>query len=309
MVGDKIVSLSDYYISIYAKDKDQESQKNERKKVRNLVNKIKKSRKIFGCLAFDYLCVEEQARIVHFFLEECSQRQVMDNLKKTNVDVDFDYLSLENQVAIRSAVKDYCPIYIDACIFQIRDIIRNPEQNSGEIVINNLQNINDQLYQALLKEYEMYETIGIKLEWSDYVKGYIDFIDNCVFQFFNYRIMKKLSSSEVTSVLKKLCDRTDVLIESLDKSFGAKYKRVHGDSGCLADKSMLYFKAFIMHRNRLFQYSDVYRTLILEMKNNPELFSEVPAEYLADKILISEEDVQSNAIKTIITENETIPNY
>ena len=146
------MKLTDFYILTYAKEKDQESQKNERKKVSNLVNKIRKSPEIFGCLAFDYLCIEEQARIVHFFLEECSQRQVIDNLKKTNIDVDFDYLSLENQVAIRSAVKDYYPIYIDACIFQIREIIRNPEQNSGKIVINDLQNINDQLYQVLLKE-------------------------------------------------------------------------------------------------------------------------------------------------------------
>lgn len=62
------MKLSDYYILTYANDVDQESQKNERKKVQNLIRKFEKSPEVFRGLAFDYISVEEQARIVHFFL-------------------------------------------------------------------------------------------------------------------------------------------------------------------------------------------------------------------------------------------------
>ena len=91
------MKLSDYYISAYENDKDQESQKNERKKVKNLLGKFEKTPEIFGALAFNYLTVEEQAKLVHFFLEECSQRQIIDNLTKTNTDVDFGFLKLKKQ--------------------------------------------------------------------------------------------------------------------------------------------------------------------------------------------------------------------
>lgn len=59
-----LVKLSDYYISAYANDQNQESQKNERKKVHNLIKKLEKSPDIFGGLAFDYITVEEQAKIM-----------------------------------------------------------------------------------------------------------------------------------------------------------------------------------------------------------------------------------------------------
>ncbi len=69
--------------------------KNERKKVRNLIHKFQKTPEIFGGIAFDYISVEEQARIVHFFLEECTQRQIIDNLTKINTDSDYSFLETD----------------------------------------------------------------------------------------------------------------------------------------------------------------------------------------------------------------------
>lgn len=107
------MKLSDYYISTYANDKNQESQKNERKKVHNLIKKLEKSPDIFGGLAFDYITVEEQAKIVHFFLEECSQRQIVDNLTKVNVDADFSVFEkdLHMKAYLPSAVLNYNPLF------------------------------------------------------------------------------------------------------------------------------------------------------------------------------------------------------
>ena len=62
------MKLSDCYIMTYANNMDKENQKNERKKVRNLIKKFEKSPDVFGGLAFGYISVEERARIVHFFL-------------------------------------------------------------------------------------------------------------------------------------------------------------------------------------------------------------------------------------------------
>ncbi len=49
------MELLDYYILTYAKERDQESQKNERKKVHNLIKKFERSPDIFGGLAFEYI--------------------------------------------------------------------------------------------------------------------------------------------------------------------------------------------------------------------------------------------------------------
>ncbi len=176
------MKLSDYYISTYANEQNQESQKNERKKVHNLIKKFEKSPDIFGGLAFDYITVEEQAKIVHFFLEECSQRQIVDNLTKINVDADYSVLEkdLQMKAYLPSAVPNYNPLPVEEAINGIRYVIRATPNNLDEL-LHYLIEANDQVIQSYMKEYDLHKAIGIKLDWIQYVTDYIDYTLNDVF--------------------------------------------------------------------------------------------------------------------------------
>ncbi len=302
------MKLSDYYIMTYANNMDQESQKNERKKVRNLIQKFNKYSDVFGGLAFDYLSVEEQARIAHFFLEECDQRQVIDNLTKTNVDADFSYLKLDDQKSVRSAIADYDQISIDRCVYQVRSFIRF-WQDDGKSLLEFLRDSDDQLFQALMADYALHKSIGIRLEWIEYVTGYIDFILNVIFQFFVYRVMKEFNSEDVLNVINKLISKTDCLSQSFDTLLEERYKTIFGQRGLTADRIMQYFRAFIEHRNRLFENSEIYSILINEMKRNPKLFAEVPEEYIAEKRLLTNDEMEGEDFRIRVTENERVPNF
>ena len=304
------MKLSDYYILTYANDKNQESQKNERKKVKNLIDKFQKTPDIFGALAFDYLSVGEKAKLVHFFLEECSQRQIVDNLTKTNTDVDFDFLQFSNQETAYSfcAAPDYRPFYIDNEILRLRQIIRSRQDNYRDLV-EYLLEADNQVFQALINEYASHEEIGIKFEWIPYVTDYIDFILNEILQFLVYPIMMYSSDIDPLKVIDKLRLKSECLIKSFDENVGQRYESIFTDGELNADRVMQYFKFFMVHRNRLFENSDIYSVLIQEMEDYPELFSEVPDQFKADKVLLTEEQIDSDEVKFIVTENSNVPNY
>ena len=304
------MKLSDYYIQAYENDKDQESQKNERKKVKNLLGKFEKTPEIFGALAFNYLSVEEQAKLVHFFLEECNQRQIIDNLTKTNTDVDFGFLQFKNQNILYSfnAVPDYRPLYVDNEILRIRQIIRTPQDNYRKL-IDYLLDVNDQVFQTLMNEYAAHEEAGIMFEWLPYVTTYIDFILNDILQFLLYPIMMYSTHIDPLKVIDKLCLKAESLEKVFSETIGQRYKKIFSDKELNADRVMQYFKSFMEHRNRLFENSDIYSVLIQEMKNYPELFSQVPSEFMAEKILLTEEQIYSDEIKHIVLENSNVPNF
>lgn len=303
------VKLSDYYILTYANDQDQESQKNERKKVRNLIKKFEKSPDLFGGLAFDYITVEEQAKIVHFFLEDCSQRQIIDNLTKTNVDADFSVLEKDLKIKAYqpSAVPNYNPLPVDDAINGIRYVIRaNPNNLNG--VLHYLLEANDQVILSYMKEYDLHKAIGIKLDWIKYITDYIDYTLNDVFQFLVYSIMmysKKVNPLEVIEHLSKEADR---LSTSFDDSISQNYKNIFGSDGLKASRVLFYFRHFIEHRNRLFENSEIYHLLIREMEKYPELFSNVPEQYRAENILLTAEQIESDQYREIFTEGERVPN-
>lgn len=304
------MKLSNYYISAYGNDKDQESQKNERKKVKNLIDKFEKTPEIFGALALNYLSVEEQAKLVHFFLEECSQRQIIDNLKKTNTDVDFDFLQFEKPNISYSfcAVPDYSPLYVDNEILRIRQIIRAPQDDYGKL-IDYLLDVNDQVFQALMNEYAIHKEAGIKFEWLPYVTNYIDFILNDILQFLVYPIMMYSPHIDPLKVIDKLSLKAQRLEKVFSETIGQRYEKIFSDRVLNADRVMQYFKFFMEHRNRLFENSDIYSVLIQEMEKYPELFSEVPGEFMAEKKLLTEEQIYSDEIKHIVLENSNVPNF
>lgn len=305
-----LVKLSDYYVLAYAGNMDQESQKNERKKVRNLIQKFKRTPDVFGGLAFDYISVEEQARIVHYFLEECDQREIINNLTKINVDVDYSFLEIDDQTNSNDScfALDYLPLYIDHDIIRIRGMIRSPLNNSRDL-LENLLDADNQLFQDYMREYVSCTAIGIKFDWIEYITSYIDFILNDILQFLLYPIMMFSSDIDPICVIDRLSSKCDILMDSFDGSVVQKYESIFADEGLKAGRVMKYFRAFISHRNRLFENSDIYAILIQEMERYPELFSEVPSEFKAPKILLTEDQINSDDFISIVTEDKHIPNF
>lgn len=303
------MKLSDYYILTYANDLDQENQKNERKKVRNLVQKFKRTPDIFGGLSFDYLRVEEQAKMIHFFLEECNQREVINNLKKTNVDSDFSFLQFAEQKDVVSMAEDYHPICMDDCLYQIRDLIRFSSYTDKKL-LEVLKDFDKQLFQALTDDYTLHTSNGIKLEWPEYVKGYIDYILNGLLQFLVYKIINsKQSKDKILEVISQLTRKADSFIGDFENVRKKLYIEADSSERLESDRVLQYFRYFIIHRNRLFENSEIYTILINEMDKYPELFKEVSEEYWADKVFLTEKLICSNDIQNIITENENVPNY
>ena len=304
-----LVKLSDYYISTYANDKNQESQKNERKKVHNLIKKLEKLPDIFGGLAFDYITVEEQAKIVHFFLEECSQRQIVDNLTKVNVDADFSVFEkdLHMKAYLPSAVPNYNPLPVEEAINGIRNVIRATPNNLDEL-LHYLIEANDQVIRSYMKEYELHKAIGIKLDWIQYVTDYIDYTLNDVFQFLVYPIMMYSKKANSLEVIELLSNETDRLTTSFKNSISQNYNNIFGSEGLKASRILYYFRYFIEHRNRLFENSEIYHILIREMEKYPELFSDVPKQYKAGNILLTDEQIESDLYKTIFSEGIRVPN-
>lgn len=298
------MTLSDYYIKSYVNNTDKEFQKNERKKIRNIIEKFKKNPNIFGCLSFDYLSIEEQSKIIHFFLEECNQRQIIDNLSKTNADADYSFLNIDNQNKSNKIFK-YEPLHIDNFILEIREIIRNNPPNLLELLLN----FNDQLFQAYLNEYEKYIKDDVELYCIQYVTDYIDYILNDVLQYLVYPIMMLSKDIDPIQVIKKLSFKIDYLSRVFDTSTEQRYKSIFGIDGLKADRVIHYFRVFTEHRNRLFENSNIYKILTNEMKDYPNLFCNVPYAYRAEKILLSEDQIHSDTLKAIVTENTPIPNF
>lgn len=299
------MKLSDYYILTYANDVDQESQKNERKKVQNLIRKFEKSPEVFRGLAFDYISVEEQARIVHFFLEECEQRQIIDNLTKINADANFSSLEIDKHM--ESKVQNFdtnCnSLCNDNAIRDIREKIRKTSDNLNEL-LEYLLYVNDQVFRAFVKGDALHEING-----CGYVTYYIDFILDGILQFLLYPIMMYSPNIDPLKVIDQLTEKTDGLMKKIDDSIGQKYETIFGTDGLKADRIISYFRSFIEHRNRLFENSDIYKVLIKEMEKYPELFSDVPDMYRAPKKTLTEEEINSDKFKTVVTENRKVPNF
>ena len=295
------MKLSDCYILTYANNMDKENQKNERKKVRNLIKKFEKSPDVFGGLAFGYISVEEQARIVHFFLEECDQRQIIDNLTKINVDANFS--SLEMQSKIQNSDTNCNLLCSDDAILNIRRIIRTTSDNLNGL-LKNLLNENDQMFQSFMEGAALHETNG-----CGYVTYYIDYILNDILQFLLYPIMMYSPDIDPLKVIDQLTKKTDGLLKNFDDSIGQKYETIFDTDGLKADRIIIYFKSFIEHRNRLFENSDIYKVLIKEMEKYPELFSDVPDIYKAEEVPLTEEQINSDQFKILITENRNVANF
>ena len=129
-----------------------------------------------------------------------------------------------------------------------------------------------------------------------------------VFQFLVYPIMMYSKKANSLEVIELLSNETDRLTTSFKNSISQNYNNIFGSEGLKASRILYYFRYFIEQRNRLFEDSEIYHILIRKMEKYPELFSDVPEQYKAENIRLTDEQIESNLYKTIFSEGIRVPN-
>ena len=305
MILDRI--LVEKYIEIYFPDiSDEDTIKNERKKVRNLLAKLNKPESVYKGLSFSCLNISEQVRLLHFILEEIGERQIVSNLNKIDADKDYCNLEMENEDTViegffEDEMPDFEPIDINSMLICCRKVIRS--ELEVHLMLEYLKSSNETLIQLLVDEINSFYAMGLRFENLTYIKEYVDYIINDIMQLVVYKIIRN-SDIDTLVVLQELSKEVKKLTNELDVKLDEKRRKQKKDDILTASQVMDYFVAYLKHRSRLKEETDIYEELKKEAEQFPELFDLVNEEYIAEKVLLPEEDIIK--YKEIITEGDLI---
>ena len=305
MILDRI--LVEKYIEIYFPDiSDEDTIKNERKKVRNLLAKLNKPESVYKGLSFSCLNISEQVRLLHFILEEIGERQIVSNLNKIDADKDYCNLEMENEDTViegffEDETPDFEPIDINSMLICCRKVIRS--ELEAHLMLDYLKSSNETLIQLLVDEINSFYAMGLRFENLTYIKEYVDYIINDIMQLVVYKIIRN-SDIDTLVVLQELSKEVKKLTNELDVKLDEKRRKQKNDDILTASQVMDYFVAYLKHRSRLKEETDIYEELKKEAEQFPELSDLVKEEYIAEKVLLPEEDIIK--YKEIIMEGDSI---
>lgn len=305
-----IVSL---YIDKYG-IRDNES---EEKRVRSLVKKLCEKDTIFSDFPFDYMAEEEQLVLLHYLMTNLPERQIMANMKKVDVDrnyMNFVYQSPKSKEEVRnifeSELTGYLPISLANELLTSRSIIRNHQYNVQD-VLRYLFERNELIIRLYVQEMQQFEVLGMKIFNFLYIEEYIDYVVNVLLQLLVYRVMKENSVDffYIIHLLTEKVEELDKLIEKQLSKRKEKWGKLRADEQNYLSAEIVSkcFANYITHRSRFYEEFSIKEILIEEMMKNPKLFEEIPAEYRAEKVIISEEEIRLS--KNIITEGLHIDEY
>ena len=290
---------------MYFSDFDEDSKKNENKKVRNIIKKIENDKMVYGCIPIEYMKPEEQVKVLHMFLEEINDRQIIDNLKKTDVDKSYKFEIIDEEKHIQHAEICYYPVDMDSLIRDTRQQIRYVKEDRKKL-LENLIKDSELITRMLLTEYACFESEGSLLVCIENIYKYITYVENVILQVLNYFIIVILDI-DTSNIFKVLLEHIKQLSEQLDIQLDQIRHHQCEKNVLNADFVMKYFNEYINHRNEFYERIDIYSVLNNEMKDNKKLFDNVPEEYQAPKIILSEKEIKS--IKEIITEGKSVSDY
>lgn len=302
-------ALVEKYIEIYFSDiNDEDIIKNERKKVRNLLAKLNDTTSVYKGLSFSCLNILEQVRLLHFFLEEIEERQVVSNLNKIDVDKIYNNLKMDDEdekVAlvgfIEDQIPDFEPIDINSMLISCRKVIRSGLET--HLMLDYLNASNETLIHLLIEEINAFYAMDLQYEYLTYIKEYIDYILNDIMQLVVYKIIRN-SDIDMLHALQELSMEVKCLSNELDVKLDEKRNEQKKDDILTTNQIMLYFAAYLSHRSKLKEETDIYKELEKEAQQFPTLFNLVKKEYVAEKVLLPEEEIDK--CEMIITEGESI---
>lgn len=274
--------------------------------MRNLLAKLNKPESVYKGLSFSCLNISEQVRLLHFILEEIGERQIVSNLNKIDADKDYCNLEMENEDTViegffEDEMPDFEPIDINSMLICCRKVIRS--ELEVHLMLEYLKSSNETLIQLLVDEINSFYAMGLRFENLTYIKEYVDYIINDIMQLVVYKIIRN-SDIDTLVVLQELSKEVKKLTNELDVKLDEKRRKQKKDDILTASQVMDYFVAYLKHRSRLKEETDIYEELKKEAEQFPELFDLVKEEYIAEKVLLPEEDIIK--YKEIITEGDLI---
>lgn len=299
--------LETYFPSI----NDEDSIKNEKKKIHNLLVKLNNKESVFKGLPFYSLNLTEQVKLLHFILEEIDERQIINNLGKVDADKDYSNIEMDDEETeaftrtfFKEEMPDYEPLDIQSMLISNRLIIRS--EQDMQLLLDYLKQSNEEIIRLLTTEYNAFYMMGLHFENLNYVKEYIDYVINDILQLVVYRV---ISNPDVNTfaILQELSEETRNLSDKIDFQLIRKWEKQKENDILTASQVLKYFSAYLKHRSKLKEETDIYSELEKEVKQTATLFGNVPEKYRADKVFLSEEEIKEAG--TIITEGKSIYQY
>ena len=183
----------------------------EEKRVRNLVNKIHETKSVFSNFPFDYMAKEEQLTLLNFIMTSLPERQIMANMKKTDVDrcyMNFVYRNdndILNNEMFKEEFDGYSPIDLPNEIIQSRYIIRfSPESEKKNL--EDLLQMNENILALYCQERALFRMVGLQIDNEQYIKEYIDYVANVILQFMVYKVIRNCNIEDKIAI-KKISDK------------------------------------------------------------------------------------------------------
>ncbi len=303
-----VMSFMNNIISLYIDKYNIRDNESEEKRVRGLIKKLREEKSVFCDFPFDYLQEEQQLILLHYIMTLLPERQIMANMKKVDVDrcyMNFVYQSEKSKKVSEDILENYIPISLKNEYLKSRYEIRNPANNINA-VLKYLLDINATIINLYMNEDTLFKVIGFKI----YIKDYIDYIANVLLQLLVYRIINQ-DNIKALNIIEVLSEKVNELNELIEKQLIKKktewqQSKENGQNVLDAELVSKCFSSYITHRSKFYEEYKIKKILKDEMLSFPLLFKDVPKEYTAAKIIVSEDD---KSIKNIITEGKHIDGY
>lgn len=303
--------IEKYLVTYFPTDIDEETRKNEQKKVRNLLKKLNDPESVFKGLPLSCMNFNEQVKILHFILEETNERQIISNLSKVDADKDYSNIEIDDKDTMEFAktffeeeMPEFEPLDLKSMLISNRLLIRG-EQDMKK-VLDNLYYSNEIIVRSLFDEMNSFYVMGLHFENLNYVKEYIDYIINDILQLVVYKVINN-PDINTSTFLQEMTEETRNLSDSIDIQLAIKREQQKKQDILNVSHVMKYFSAFLRHRSKLKEETEIFKELEKETEQNSTLFNLVKKEYLAAKVLLSEEDIKKAT--SIITEGINIYRY
>jgi len=290
---------------------DEDAIKNQKKKVYNLLEKLNDPETVFKGLPFYCLNSKEQVKLLHFILEETDERQIISNLGKVDADKDYCDIEIDDEdtadfarTSFKEEMPDYEPLNLKSMLISNRMVIR--DWQDMQEVLDYLNRSNGIIIHSLMNEINASYMIGLHFENLTYIQEYMDYVVNDILQLVVYKVISNPDINTLT-ILQELSEETRNLSDKIDVQLIRKREEQKKYDVLSASQVMRYFSAYLRHRSKLKEETDIYTELEKEKNQDPTLFDSVPEIYCAEKVILSEDDIKKAT--AIITEGKFIYRY
>lgn len=289
-----------------------ELKKGQENRLKPLIKKLTNKESVFKDFPYELLEMEEKAELLNYLLNVSPERQIVSNIAKDNVDREFDNFLFNDDISKRltcffmSEHPEYEPWDLSMERKKNRQMIRGDSFSSPN-VLQELNKINEMIVRVIFDEVNAFKIVGIGYRNLKYIKDYIDYVSDGVLQFLAYRVLIDLNINDKQKIFNNLSDKLDMLFCLMNKQLERKRAEQQKQNRLNANILTEYFTAYRTHYSIYYEELNILNTLMLEIKEDTNLFCPLNVKYKADKIILPDEEIKLS--KEIITEGKSVYEY